>query len=1046
MAFQLVYTSAAKLLDAGRSGFGTVARAKTISPLLVSAIERVSQFANIRGTNRSRVIFVHRRIVAANNRFHILSRIADAGADYTGRTNHIAHHLIVSLEEVARAAARGLTPADIIRQFQWLPRWDGAARFFTAEDEVILEAFQPLGHQSARSEWSQLTGNPLHARLLAWDGAPRNGVLLMPSGADSLALLAESLAEFGTQSWSRTFTTSLETTDEMTDLDWIITSPDAFSEIQGRCGARTVFDLSRRQSLPVPPDPVQVAPEPCPAVRPARTPAAALLIPPSHVPQVQVVKARVSSGLSSKRSSPVQSTSASRKLRTQMILGGAAALIMLGVLGVAIWRTPHPAKNEKDVAATELSESQQQAVRDLKAIGVGEQDATTVASKAGDKAQEWAKFITGFISEVKKNPPDQNLDSYPQPPSTKEPEGAPAWLGSLISARASLSAYSNSSGAGIPFVKRLEEVSDITKVFKGITKDINNSNDRSGKTALNDEDCDRYDGFLAKRELEKLFGSMQSASADDARKQLKTAITKGELHHEKFPQRYESLCEVIKKHFEKIASQKTLDVLNADKAMVKQDDVAGFECAIGYWNNPAKDIKDEDTTIIENSGFVPKDFKERRPKHKVSDLGTDVAETAKPSTKAADKSSAPDFSGIKENEVIVVSREKLSKGVEVELLKRIIGPYFKKPVMENKISLKELEIAIFPKDDKSQKTELLLSDNKTFYCWTINNISPAPRFFKDVFEFKKNNFSHIIFSLKNDSDEITSNLVIDEKNETPLFENLTFQVDKQDEDNGIISGDLFDRIGNTQVVSKTQQGLTYFPDLQQCRIFESEGKIHLSTINATKPERIIIIAKEDSESISNACDKLPKTGHNNSEKNGEKLLEDLIKKIKFAIGQKLILNEKEFSDKKRINLENLKKAQEIAKNNKLDFSHYNYQEDNEKKYKEWQKKLENNHKSKNISYGDHKNEIDTKNIEEVAIAFGAIQADEIWKKCTKSNYGLDGLSNYGPEEQKKHIMRFVTNTKPLSPDPTFEQKISQLKSITVATPSGRVLYKATRKP
>jgi hypothetical protein len=47
MAWQLIYTSAPRLLEAGRSGFGTVARHRQIGPLLVSACERASQFARL---------------------------------------------------------------------------------------------------------------------------------------------------------------------------------------------------------------------------------------------------------------------------------------------------------------------------------------------------------------------------------------------------------------------------------------------------------------------------------------------------------------------------------------------------------------------------------------------------------------------------------------------------------------------------------------------------------------------------------------------------------------------------------------------------------------------------------------------------------------------------------------------------------------------------------------------------------------------------------------------------------------------------------------
>ena len=242
MASQLVYTSAARLLDAGRSGFGTVARSRSLSPLVVHAIEQVSQFANDRGLDRKRVIHCHRRITAGSNRFHLLSQIRDAGSDYTGRTNHIAHHLVVTSEEAARAAARGLTPADVLRHFAWLSEWSDGPRFFETAADVPLDSFQADGMRSTPQTWIATTGTPAHARLLAWDGAPRTGVIISPATADRLALLAEALAEFGAQSWSKSFTTSLETTDELSGLDWIVTTPAGFAAIQQRCGSRTVLD------------------------------------------------------------------------------------------------------------------------------------------------------------------------------------------------------------------------------------------------------------------------------------------------------------------------------------------------------------------------------------------------------------------------------------------------------------------------------------------------------------------------------------------------------------------------------------------------------------------------------------------------------------------------------------------------------------------------------------------------------------------------------------------------------------------------------------
>ena len=52
-----------------------------------------------------RVIFSHRIIPISGGRFHVLSCTRDAGADYTGRTNHIAHHVIVEPREIARLGA-----------------------------------------------------------------------------------------------------------------------------------------------------------------------------------------------------------------------------------------------------------------------------------------------------------------------------------------------------------------------------------------------------------------------------------------------------------------------------------------------------------------------------------------------------------------------------------------------------------------------------------------------------------------------------------------------------------------------------------------------------------------------------------------------------------------------------------------------------------------------------------------------------------------------------------------------------------------------------
>ena len=144
MAWQLIYTSAPRSLEAGRSGFGTVARHRAISPLLVSAIERTSQFSRLPGVDTGRVIFSYRIVAVGGGRFHVLSSIRDAGADYTGRTNHIAHHLIADPREIAQLGANGPSPADVLLAMQWATSWTEQPRFFEAADEIALATMQPV--------------------------------------------------------------------------------------------------------------------------------------------------------------------------------------------------------------------------------------------------------------------------------------------------------------------------------------------------------------------------------------------------------------------------------------------------------------------------------------------------------------------------------------------------------------------------------------------------------------------------------------------------------------------------------------------------------------------------------------------------------------------------------------------------------------------------------------------------------------------------------------------------------------------------------------
>lgn len=251
MAWQLIYTSAPRLLEAGRTGFGTVARHRAVSGLLATTIERLSQFARLPGHDPRRVVYSHRILTIGGGRFHALSCLRDAGSDYTSRTNHLAHHLIVEEREVRPLIAVGITPADVLLAMNWRVKWAEGPRFLDVTEEIDLASMTTASSQL----WERVTGVAHGSRLLWSPAAQRGCYLIIPSGVDARVLFRESLHEKPDQAWQTTFTTSLEPNDAVADFRWIGIAPQ--SPLRGlmETSARPIFDLQHPASLPPLPEP-----------------------------------------------------------------------------------------------------------------------------------------------------------------------------------------------------------------------------------------------------------------------------------------------------------------------------------------------------------------------------------------------------------------------------------------------------------------------------------------------------------------------------------------------------------------------------------------------------------------------------------------------------------------------------------------------------------------------------------------------------------------------------------------------------------------------
>lgn len=233
MAFQMVYTSVRSGLVAGRSGFCTAARHREIKESLVARLEDFSaQYdRGIAAGGTLPVVYQHRIVTIRDQRHHVLMRLGDAGNDYTGRTNHIAHCLAVEPSEIAELS---LSPAEAILALSqrgfWRSHYDEPARFFGVGDTVDLGSLSRSASLPA-ARWRECTGSSANAAQLFDSGAPMDtGIALAGTGeadaAGILALFAESLLlldpgrSSGAALWSVPFTTVLQSSAERSQFRW----------------------------------------------------------------------------------------------------------------------------------------------------------------------------------------------------------------------------------------------------------------------------------------------------------------------------------------------------------------------------------------------------------------------------------------------------------------------------------------------------------------------------------------------------------------------------------------------------------------------------------------------------------------------------------------------------------------------------------------------------------------------------------------------------------------------------------------------------------
>jgi GTPase-associated protein 1, N-terminal domain type 2/Immunoglobulin I-set domain len=226
MPQQLIYTSAPRGLVAGRSGHCTVARSPDMREALMLQLEKLSYYQHLSlSGGRERPIFSCRVLDIRGSQYHVLSRIRDAGLDFTGRTNFLAHHLVFTPQEIRRLAS----PPAILRGWPgWVRSWSQEPQVLEKEDWSALAALSTGGFVPATT-WQQVTGDAVNGYSLL---ESRAGLALRVDSLSEeqiLALFAETLEllelrdarrDFHATAWQYTFTTSMQEQDNPADFRW----------------------------------------------------------------------------------------------------------------------------------------------------------------------------------------------------------------------------------------------------------------------------------------------------------------------------------------------------------------------------------------------------------------------------------------------------------------------------------------------------------------------------------------------------------------------------------------------------------------------------------------------------------------------------------------------------------------------------------------------------------------------------------------------------------------------------------------------------------
>lgn len=249
MIQQLIYTSAPKGLKQGSYGFCTVATTPGMNANLADRLEALSGYRHLFAPTdlRNPVNYSSLQLTVGGQRLFVLSRVADAGLDYSKRTNKIAHHLVFNQAELPPCGPAALCLASGVFQNRW-----------TGDPKIIPPQPIPVTTTTPGKceSWEQITGDAGWGGYLAQPpsaGPQSPVVILYRPGMSILPLLEESLALLSPESrWQISFSTFFTRLPPGVECRWRCMVADTPEAAAQRVPGTIVIDLCQLSASKTP--------------------------------------------------------------------------------------------------------------------------------------------------------------------------------------------------------------------------------------------------------------------------------------------------------------------------------------------------------------------------------------------------------------------------------------------------------------------------------------------------------------------------------------------------------------------------------------------------------------------------------------------------------------------------------------------------------------------------------------------------------------------------------------------------------------------------